>query len=107
MWSVTLELPTLIPGDLLMGQSGQFVWTLYNVHKRVHAIKLHSVVTPNGRMANLFGPVEGGVMTVVCYPILACCHSYNFAVALPLAIFYASMVTTIQRITPYSTTAAI
>lgn len=37
--------------------------TLYNVHKRVHAIKLHSVVTPNGRMANLFGPVEGGVMT--------------------------------------------
>lgn len=81
--------------------------TLYNVHKRVRAIKLHSVVTPNGRMANLFGPVEGGVMTVVCYPILACCHSYSFTVALPLAIFYASMVTTIQRITPYSTTAAI
>lgn len=81
--------------------------TLYNVHKRVRAIKLHSVVTPNGRMANLFGPVEGGVMTEVCYPILACCHSYSFTVALPLAIFYASMVTTIQRITPYSTTAAI
>ena len=113
MWSVTLELPTLIAGDLLMGQSGQFVdlghykglYTMYT--KGVHAIKLHSVVTPNGRMANLFGPVEGGVMTEVCYPILACCHSYSFTVALPLAIFYASMVTTIQRITPYSTTAAI
>ena len=83
MWSVTLELPTLIAGDLLMGQSGQFVdlghykglYTMYT--KRVHAIKLHSVVTPNGRMANLFGPVEGGVMTEVCYPILACCHSYS------------------------------
>lgn len=39
--------------------------------------------------------------------ILACCHSYSFTVALPLAIFYASMVTTLQRITPYSTTASI
>ena len=32
---------------------------LYNGHKRVHAIKFQSVVTPNGIIANLFGPVEG------------------------------------------------
>ena len=89
------------------GQSGTLQRTLYNGHKRVHAIKLQSVVTPNERIANLFGPVEGGVITVACYPILDCCHSYSFTLALPSAIIYASMVTTIQRITPYSTTAAI
>ena len=32
---------------------------VYNGHKRVHAIKFQSVVTPNGLIANLFGPVEG------------------------------------------------
>ena len=32
---------------------------LCNVHKRVHAIKFQSVVTPNGLDANLYGPVEG------------------------------------------------
>ena len=32
---------------------------LYNGHKRVHSIKFQSVVTPNGLIANLFGPVEG------------------------------------------------
>ena len=32
---------------------------LYNGHKKVHAIKFQSVVTPNGLVANLFGPVEG------------------------------------------------
>jgi hypothetical protein len=31
----------------------------YNGHKRVHAIKFQSIVTPDGMMANLFGPVEG------------------------------------------------
>jgi hypothetical protein len=30
---------------------------LYNGHKRVHAIKFQSVVTPNGLIANLYGPV--------------------------------------------------
>lgn len=30
---------------------------VYNGHKRVHAIKFQSVVTPNGMIANLFGPV--------------------------------------------------
>ena len=32
---------------------------LYNGHKKVHAIKFQSVATPNGLVANLFGPVEG------------------------------------------------
>ena len=32
---------------------------VYNGHKRVQAIKFQSVVTPNGLVANLFGPVEG------------------------------------------------
>ena len=32
---------------------------VYNGHKRVHALKFQSVVTPNGLIANLFGPVEG------------------------------------------------
>ena len=32
---------------------------VYNGHKRVHALKLQSIATPNGLTANLFGPVEG------------------------------------------------
>ncbi len=32
---------------------------VYNGHKRVHALKYQSVVTPNGLIANLYGPVEG------------------------------------------------
>ena len=32
---------------------------VYNGHKRVHAIKFQSVVTPNRIIANLYGPVEG------------------------------------------------
>ena len=32
---------------------------VYNGHKRVHSLKFQSVVTPNGMIANLFGPVEG------------------------------------------------
>ena len=31
---------------------------VYNGHKRVHAIKFQSVVTPNGIIANLYGAVE-------------------------------------------------
>jgi hypothetical protein len=33
--------------------------TMYNGHKRVHAIKFQSVVVPNGLIANLAGPFEG------------------------------------------------
>ena len=32
---------------------------LYNGHKKVHAIKFQSIATPNGLVANLYGPVEG------------------------------------------------
>ena len=38
---------------------GQHQRILYNGHKKVHSIKFQSVVTPNGLIANLFGPVEG------------------------------------------------
>jgi hypothetical protein len=30
---------------------------VYNGHKRHHALKFQSVVTPNGMIANLYGPV--------------------------------------------------
>ena len=33
---------------------------VYNGHKRVHALKFQSVALPNGLIANLYGPVEGG-----------------------------------------------
>ena len=32
---------------------------LYNGHKKVHSIKFQSVVSPNGMVANMFGPMEG------------------------------------------------
>ena len=32
---------------------------VYNGHKRVHSLKFQSVVTPNGMIANLYGPLEG------------------------------------------------
>lgn len=32
---------------------------VYNGHKRVHALKYQSVVSPNGLIANLYGPLEG------------------------------------------------
>ena len=32
---------------------------VYNGHKRTHALKYQSVVTPNGLIANMFGPMEG------------------------------------------------
>lgn len=32
---------------------------VYNGHKKVHALKFQSVVTPNGLIANLFGPMPG------------------------------------------------
>ena len=33
--------------------------TVYNEHRRVHAIKFQAIATPNGLVANLYGPVEG------------------------------------------------
>ena len=32
---------------------------VYNGHKRQHALKYQSITTPNGMIANLYGPVEG------------------------------------------------
>ncbi|CAC5389771.1 unnamed protein product [Mytilus coruscus] len=32
---------------------------LFNGHKRVHAIKFQSIVSPNGLVANMYGPIEG------------------------------------------------
>ena len=46
---------------------------LYNSHKIIHAIKFQSVATPNGLVANLFGPLEGTRhMTVPCWQDLSC-----------------------------------
>ena len=33
--------------------------TVYNGHKRVHALKFQAVALPNGLIGNLFGPMEG------------------------------------------------
>ena len=33
--------------------------TVYNEYKRVHAMKFQAIATPNGLVANLYGPVEG------------------------------------------------
>ena len=32
---------------------------IYNGHKRYHCLKYQSITTPNGMIANLFGPIEG------------------------------------------------
>ena len=32
---------------------------MYNGHKRVHALKYQAIATPNGLVANIYGPVEG------------------------------------------------
>ena len=42
---------------------------MYNGHKKVHAIEFQSVVSPNGLVANLYGPVDGkrhnsGMLTI-------------------------------------------
>ena len=37
---------------------GEMQRTVYNGHNRVHAIKFQAIATPNGLVANLYGPVE-------------------------------------------------
>lgn len=32
---------------------------VYNGHKRIHALKYQAIATPNGLIANLYGPIEG------------------------------------------------
>ena len=38
---------------------GEMQRTVCNGHKRIHAIKFQAIATPNGLVANLYGPVEG------------------------------------------------
>lgn len=40
-----------------ISRPGEMQRIVYSGHKRVHTLKLHSVATPNGRIANMFGPV--------------------------------------------------
>ena len=64
---------------------------VYNGHKRVHAIKFQSVVTPNGLIANLHGPYDGrkhdsGMLTESC--LLAQLQQHSFgANGNPLCIY--------------------
>lgn len=37
----------------------RFQKVTYNGHKRIHALKFQSIVTPDGMIANLYGPMEG------------------------------------------------
>ena len=38
---------------------GEFQRIVFNGHHRVHALKFQSIATPNGLVANMYGPVEG------------------------------------------------
>ena len=42
-----------------VSRPGKHQHTVYNGHKRIHAIKFQSIVAPNGLIANLYGPVVG------------------------------------------------
>ena len=42
-----------------VSRPGKHQRTIYNGHKRIHAIKFQSIVAPNGLIANLYGPVVG------------------------------------------------
>jgi hypothetical protein len=47
---------------------GEHQRMMYNGHKRVHGLKCQSIVTPNGMIANLFGPV--GKFSSICFPYI-------------------------------------
>ena len=55
----------ILPGASLMEQFAQYLdqrvhqMIVYNGHKRQHALKYQSITTPNGMIANLYGPVDG------------------------------------------------
>ena len=44
-------------------REGQNQRIVYNGHTRIHSIKFQSVVTPNGRIANMFRPVDEYAVT--------------------------------------------
>lgn len=43
--------------------------TVYNGHKRTHALKFQSVTLPNGIIANMFGPI--GMYIIILHPSIA------------------------------------
>ena len=65
---------------------------LYNGHKKVHAIKFQSVITPNGLIANLYGPVERKRTIVVCLMTQVCFVSFNNTHMAQITTFYVYMV---------------
>ena len=51
---------------------------VYNGHKRVHAFKLQSVVTPNGNNSKIYiALLKDIVMTVACLHTLVSCNNLN------------------------------
>jgi hypothetical protein len=42
-----------------MSRPGQFQEVVYNGHKRGHGVKFQSIVTPDGLIIDLHGPIEG------------------------------------------------
>jgi hypothetical protein len=42
-----------------MSQPGQIQEVVYNGHKQGHGVKFQSVVTPDGLIIDLYGPIEG------------------------------------------------
>ena len=54
--------------------------TVYNGHKRVHALKFQSVTISNGLIANLYGPV--GIKEVTCIHLLITFHEIYHRVVL-------------------------
>ena len=54
--------------------------TVYNGHKRVHALKFQSVTIPNGLIANLYGPV--GIKVGTCIYLLIFFHHIYHRVVL-------------------------
>ena len=56
---------------------GEMQRTVYDVHKRVHAIKVQAIATPNGLVANLYDPVEGRRHDSEMLLILLFYHFYN------------------------------
>ena len=59
--------------------------TVYNGHKRVHALKFQSVTIPTGLIANLYGPV--GIKVVTCIYLLIFFHEIYHRVVLCTKLF--------------------
>ena len=75
---------------------GQNQRVLYHGHKKVHALKFQSLVTPNGFIANLFGPfwvLKEKNMIVVCWQSQTSYSNYNKDHLIQMAEYFASMVT--------------